>query len=355
MGVSLYHLLTGGYPISGETETEVLVHLLSRQTLRPLPPDVPPAVGAVVEKALRVDPDERFATAAAMQSALEKAMVSIDAITTRHDVGAFVGERFADCETMRREAMTLARAAIKERERINHLLQQGTTHESTDESIRFRANLVPTSELDPSDLVLEGSHSGVSGVGPSMAAAAIDVPLDANAPGSSPLVSLDAPSGRLDASVTSDVFEAPSLGSRRSFLRRPVVAWSTAIVVVAVLVVGVVSVVAKQSASTTAGFAGKASLEGVPLGASASASAPSVKDEVPSETTAAPVPTPVASASSTPESSEAPNRGASPARSAPSPRTTTGTRPPLKPSTSAPTTKPVTPKGDIDDAIEFRK
>ena len=75
LGVLLYHLVTGAHPVDGASLADLRVAHDRRQThlLREVRPDLPEAFVRVVEKALALDPAERFASAAAMQQALAAA------------------------------------------------------------------------------------------------------------------------------------------------------------------------------------------------------------------------------------------------------------------------------------------
>jgi hypothetical protein len=84
---------------------------------------VPAAVGDIAMRALRHNPDERFATAAEMQAAMEKAMVTANVPATTLDVAAFAGEFLVDRATARKQTLELALSAARERERVTHLLQ----------------------------------------------------------------------------------------------------------------------------------------------------------------------------------------------------------------------------------------
>jgi serine/threonine-protein kinase len=72
LGVLLYRLLTGEYPVSAASVDELREVHRRRGPLRltDARPDVPEALADVVERALSTHPDRRFATAAEMQSAL---------------------------------------------------------------------------------------------------------------------------------------------------------------------------------------------------------------------------------------------------------------------------------------------
>jgi serine/threonine-protein kinase len=73
LGVTLYEMLAGLKPFVGTTPQEVMHHALHRppRPLRAVRPDVPPALEALVSRALAKDPARRFADAEALCSALD--------------------------------------------------------------------------------------------------------------------------------------------------------------------------------------------------------------------------------------------------------------------------------------------
>jgi len=72
LGVLLYHLVTSKYPVDGRTRTEVAeAHRRgARRYLRDDRPDLPAEFVAVIERALAVDPRERYQSAGAFEAAL---------------------------------------------------------------------------------------------------------------------------------------------------------------------------------------------------------------------------------------------------------------------------------------------
>jgi eukaryotic-like serine/threonine-protein kinase len=73
LGVLLYYLVSGAYPVAGSTRTEVeRGHLQpgQRRPLRDVRPDVPSAFARVVERTLAERPDERFQSAGELEAAL---------------------------------------------------------------------------------------------------------------------------------------------------------------------------------------------------------------------------------------------------------------------------------------------
>lgn len=77
-GVVLYESLAGIRPFTAETETALVARVAAGQfvPLATVRPDLPPAVSALVERALRRDPAERFASAREMARALDEAVPS---------------------------------------------------------------------------------------------------------------------------------------------------------------------------------------------------------------------------------------------------------------------------------------
>ena len=76
IGVLLFHLVTGRFPVSGDSMESLVAAHARRDAprLREFRTDLPPAFLAVVEKALEPDPARRFATAGEMESALWQAL-----------------------------------------------------------------------------------------------------------------------------------------------------------------------------------------------------------------------------------------------------------------------------------------
>jgi serine/threonine-protein kinase len=114
IGIMLYTLTVGRHPFKHHNDAGVL-NAITNDTPAPRPstfvPDYPPALEAVVMKALEKDVERRFATAEEMRLALELA-VPAAAASGDAAVGKFIGELLADSATARREAVrrTLLRA-----------------------------------------------------------------------------------------------------------------------------------------------------------------------------------------------------------------------------------------------------
>jgi serine/threonine-protein kinase len=117
VGAILYYVLAGRPPYDEANDTATLLKLTSGEPPAPLPGDVPPAVGAVVERALRHDPDERYATAAELREAIEEAMRAARLEATTADVAQFASPYLSDRADNRKQAIELALAAASQRER----------------------------------------------------------------------------------------------------------------------------------------------------------------------------------------------------------------------------------------------
>jgi serine/threonine-protein kinase len=123
VGAILYHMLAGKPPYDGENDVQTLMALTSGLPPLPLPPAVPPAVAAVVKRALKPAPDGRFATAAEMQDAIEEAMVQSKLTTSVAAVASFLGQNAGDRALKRKEAIGLGLKAAAERDRVAELMR----------------------------------------------------------------------------------------------------------------------------------------------------------------------------------------------------------------------------------------
>jgi serine/threonine-protein kinase len=76
LGVVAYQCLSGHRPFDGATPIEIAMKHV-RDTPRPLPSDIPPAVRSIVDRALAKDPAARWPTAAAMAAVARQAAASV--------------------------------------------------------------------------------------------------------------------------------------------------------------------------------------------------------------------------------------------------------------------------------------
>ncbi len=78
LGVLLYHLVTGGYPVKASSLDELRrAHAAdARRRLTDVRPDLPEEFVGVVHRALERDPARRFASAGAMADALSQTLTA---------------------------------------------------------------------------------------------------------------------------------------------------------------------------------------------------------------------------------------------------------------------------------------
>ena len=79
VGVLLYFLVTGSYPVQGDSRTaieEVHIRRGARRPLRDVRPDLPDSFIRVVERALAESPSQRFESAGALETALANVLPS---------------------------------------------------------------------------------------------------------------------------------------------------------------------------------------------------------------------------------------------------------------------------------------
>ncbi|GGN25581.1 serine/threonine-protein kinase [Actinoplanes campanulatus] len=76
LGVVAYQCLSGHRPFDGATPIEIAMKHV-RETPRPLPGDIPPAVRAIVERAMAKDPAARWPSASAMAAVARQAASSL--------------------------------------------------------------------------------------------------------------------------------------------------------------------------------------------------------------------------------------------------------------------------------------
>jgi serine/threonine protein kinase len=123
VGAMLYRMLTKRPPFEAENQLATLHLLTSGRAPDPLPSHVPKAVTAIVERALKHDPNDRYASAAEMRAAIEEAMKDPRLTATTQSLAQFVAAQMADRAEARKEAIALALKAAEERERITGLWQ----------------------------------------------------------------------------------------------------------------------------------------------------------------------------------------------------------------------------------------
>jgi predicted NAD-dependent protein-ADP-ribosyltransferase YbiA (DUF1768 family) len=123
VGAVMYYFLTGKPPYDGENDVQTLLLLTGGRPPPPVPPHVHRAIAAVVKKALATAPDERYATAAEMQLAVQEAMVEAKVGSSAAAVASFLGEHVAEPSRKRKEAIALGIKAAADREKYEEMMR----------------------------------------------------------------------------------------------------------------------------------------------------------------------------------------------------------------------------------------
>jgi eukaryotic-like serine/threonine-protein kinase len=98
VGVMLWEAAARQRMWRGLTDPEVMHAILNNEIPKPssIVPDMPPRLEAIIMKAMARDPAARHATAAALQAELDEYLAELGSNARNRDIGAVVGELFAD-------------------------------------------------------------------------------------------------------------------------------------------------------------------------------------------------------------------------------------------------------------------
>jgi serine/threonine-protein kinase len=114
MGIVLYSLTTGKHPFRRESEAATMYTIASDEAVVPpskFLPNYPPALEAVLLKALAKDAKDRFSTASEFQRALD----ATERANTDEDIGAFIRQMFQNRREESRAALADALAQADKR------------------------------------------------------------------------------------------------------------------------------------------------------------------------------------------------------------------------------------------------
>jgi len=112
MGALLQYLLTGSPPYANANDVDTLSRIIGAEAPDPLPPHIPPAAARVVERALAWRPDDRFATAEELATALDHALVQMWRPTSVGDVTSFVASVLPELAERRKRIVDRALAEV---------------------------------------------------------------------------------------------------------------------------------------------------------------------------------------------------------------------------------------------------
>ncbi|HEX8793706.1 MAG TPA: serine/threonine-protein kinase [Polyangiaceae bacterium] len=159
-GAVLYHLISGRPPFEADNEIQTLFQITSGRPPPPLAPTVPQPVRDVIKKALAQKPDDRYASAAEMQQALETAIVQANLTTSTSAIASFLDEMVGDRTKKRKEAIAFGLKAAEEREKAAALMRS-----NADQTGRTSITSDTGARIVVSQLGRGGSASGVGGGG----------------------------------------------------------------------------------------------------------------------------------------------------------------------------------------------
>ncbi|HYQ01745.1 MAG TPA: serine/threonine-protein kinase [Polyangiaceae bacterium] len=120
LGIVLYSLTTGKHPFRRESEAATMYTIASDEPVLPpskFLPNYPPALEAVLLKALAKDQNDRYATASDFQRALYLCQPPGERTNTDEDVGAFIRQMFGNRRDESRAALAEALAQADKRGR----------------------------------------------------------------------------------------------------------------------------------------------------------------------------------------------------------------------------------------------
>ncbi len=165
-GVVLWELLAGRRMWEGLDDGEIMRKLLAGELPggpREVNPQVPKSLDSIARRALSRDKDDRYATARDFEVALERAMETEDLHCTARELGAWLGERFAE---RRRETRKLIEEQLaggtstpSRSPRAVDLSEEPRVEEPEPEPNRTLARSSSSARLDP---VMAQSHPGLT-------------------------------------------------------------------------------------------------------------------------------------------------------------------------------------------------
>jgi len=127
LGVIVYEMFAGTTPFDAPNEVAMLHKLTSGEPLPPLPPSVPAAVRAIIDRTLAHEPSARFGSALELNLAIEAAMIEIGEPTSAATVAEYTSHLLADRQAARKRTVLHALSASRQRNAAGQADMQGQT------------------------------------------------------------------------------------------------------------------------------------------------------------------------------------------------------------------------------------
>ena len=176
VGAVLYHLIAGKPPYEGENEIQTIFQLTSGRRPMPLSPSVPYPVRDVVKRSLSNDVSGRYPTAAALQEALEDAIIQSNLATSTAAVAAFLQEMVGDRAERRTEAISLGLKAAADRENVAEMMRSNAENTlSTGSAAAAVVSAATAARM--AAVTTPGPESTSSGTGQTLGSAPMSLPL----------------------------------------------------------------------------------------------------------------------------------------------------------------------------------
>ncbi|HUQ01089.1 MAG TPA: serine/threonine-protein kinase [Kofleriaceae bacterium] len=159
VGILLYELSTLRRAFRAETDYETLQKIVKGEIAPPssLVPDYPPALEALIQRAMSVDLEQRFQTAAEIEAAIEAVAVELGGIAGQPQLRAFMAERFPE------GAAEAGAVIVEEVEPAIPRTRTPSAQPSSGAVPSFFPSLVPA---PPREQRITGGQSVLSGSGP---------------------------------------------------------------------------------------------------------------------------------------------------------------------------------------------
>ena len=165
LGCVGFFALSGSLPFSGSSPQAILIAHATKEppSLGAVAPDLPSSLVNVIDRCLRKDPAERFATGEALADALEKALARVNQQSRESQAGAVMSSDDA-MAVWRRAAELQAEAAARLESRLRAAAEPRAAGASPGVSVQEHADdaTIPTDAYRVRDVEAAAAEAGIS-------------------------------------------------------------------------------------------------------------------------------------------------------------------------------------------------